>query len=157
MNVFILKTWWSEISSTGPFVCGTTDTVTFFTSLHKHIGSQGTSSLRTHRLHSPSDFDTAIQLLGANHIILGFLLEEMNFRVWLPSPRAARCLQSDCLQSNVRIELELRDHIYQQIFSQVASLHAVNYMDHKRPETRAFPVPRCHLAYRLHVWWIRWM
>ncbi len=33
---------------------------------------------------------------------------------------------TDCLQSEVRMELELKDHTYQQIFFQVASLHAVS-------------------------------
>ncbi len=81
---------------------------------------------------SLSDFwHAAIQPLGANPIILGLPLEELNFLFWLPSPCATRCLQSNCLQSNclqsdARMELEMRDHIYQWIFSQVAILHAVN-------------------------------
>ncbi len=93
--------------------------------------------------------------------MLGLPLEEANFRFRLPSPRATRCLQSDCLQSDARMELELRDHIYQRIFSQVASLHAVNsyqsavnYADYKRlqPETQALLVLRSpYLAYRLYI------
>ncbi len=63
--------------------------------------------LGTHRLHSPSDFQqTAIQPLGASPIILGLPSEEANFCLRLPSPRAARCLQTDCLQSDARMELE---------------------------------------------------
>ncbi len=74
--------------------------------------------LGTHRPRSLSDFrQTATQPLGASPIIL----EEANFRFRLLSPRAARCLQSDA-----RMELDLRDDIYQRIFSQVASSHAVN-------------------------------
>ncbi len=85
------------------------------------------TSLVTHWLHLPSDFrQTAIQSLGANPIILGLLLEEANFRFQLPSPCAAHCLQSNSLQCDARMELELRDHIYRWIFSQVASLHGVN-------------------------------
>ncbi len=114
--------------------------------------SQVITSLRTHRLHSPSDFrQTVIQPLGANPIILGLPLEEANFRLRCHSPLAAHCLRSD-----ERMELELRDHIYQQSFLHVASLHAVNYADYKRrqPETRAFLVPRLpYLAYRLCVQW----
>ncbi len=69
------------------------------------------------------DSDTAS---GASPIILGLPLEEANFHFRLPSLRAACCLQSNCLQSDARMELELRDDINQWIFAQVASLHAVN-------------------------------
>ncbi len=80
------------------------------------------SNLGTH-LHLLSDFpQTAIQPLGASPIIHGLPLEEANFRFELPSPRAACCLQSDCLQSDARMELELRDHIYQPIFSYSSSV-----------------------------------
>ncbi len=52
----------------------------------------------------PADSKTAC---GANPIILGLPLEEANFRFRLPYPHAT-CY----LQPNVRMELELRDHIY---------------------------------------------
>ncbi len=70
----------------------------------------GSQQPRTHRLHSPSaGGQTAVQPLGANAIILGLPLEKTNFLIWLPSLRAARCLQSNCLQPDVRMELEWRD------------------------------------------------
>ncbi len=56
----------------------------------------------------PADSDTAS---GASPIILGLSLEEANFRFRLPSPCPASCLQSDA-----RMELELRNHIYKQVF-----------------------------------------
>ncbi len=84
-------------------------------------------NLGTHQLHSLSDFrQTAIRPSGASPIILGLLLEAANFPFQLPSSRITCCLKSKCLQSDARMELELRDHVYQWIFSQVASLHAVN-------------------------------
>ncbi len=70
----------------------------------------------------PVDSNTAC---AANPIV-HLPLEEAKFHFWLPSPRTTRCLQSDCLQSDARMQLELRDHIYQRIFSQVASLYAGN-------------------------------
>ncbi len=69
-----------------------------------------------------------MQPLGASPITLGHPLEDANFNLRLPSPHAACCLQSERLQSDARMEVELRDHIYQQIKSVVGE--TLMYMSH---------------------------
>ncbi len=95
---------------------------------------------------SLGDSVTVIQPLGANPTAHGLPLEEANFCFRLPSSRAVCCLQSDCVQSDVRMELELRDHVYQRIFSQVVSLHAVNSPPLITRTTKDYT-----LAYRLYI------